>query len=141
MARNAKAGYDLRAEGASQSARKMVLYASAEAHSSIQKAVELLGLGSDALRQVPVNDRFQIELAALADAIARDRPQAISPFCVVGAAGTTNTGAIDDLNALADLCQREDLWLHVDGAFGAWAVLAPGAHQCGRHGAGRLAGL
>ena len=74
---------------------------------------------------MPVNERFQIDVAAVADAIAQDRAAGHRPFCVVGAAGTTNTGAIDDLNALADLCRREDLWFHVDGAFGAWAVLSP----------------
>jgi len=124
VARNAKAGFDLRREGIQAAPHKMMLYASREIHSSIQKAVELLGLGSDALRLVPVNDDFQIDLEALKAAIARDREEGHLPFCVVGAAGTVNTGAIDDLNALADICQQEDLWLHVDGAFGAWAALA-----------------
>jgi glutamate/tyrosine decarboxylase-like PLP-dependent enzyme len=126
VARNAKAGYDLRRQGVRSAPRAPVLYASQEIHSSIQKAVELLGLGSDALRYVPVNARFQIDLGALEAAIARDREHGHLPFCVVGAAGTVNTGAIDDLDALGDVCQREDLWLHVDGAFGAWAALAPG---------------
>jgi aromatic-L-amino-acid decarboxylase len=125
VARNTKAGYDLRREGLRARARHMVLYASDEIHSSVQKAVELIGLGSDALRFVPVNDRFQIDLEALKAAIAQDRKHGHMPLCVVGAAGTTNTGSIDDLNALADICQQEDLWFHVDGAFGAWAALAP----------------
>jgi aromatic-L-amino-acid decarboxylase len=130
VARNAKARFDLRLQGVQQAApHRMVLYASEEIHSSIQKAVELLGLGSGALRLVPVNDRFQIDLQALKANIARDREDGHQPFCVVGAAGTVNTGAIDDLEALADICQEEDLWLHVDGAFGAWAVLAPGARD------------
>jgi glutamate/tyrosine decarboxylase-like PLP-dependent enzyme len=105
----------------------MLVYASQEIHSSIQKAVELLGLGSDSLRQIPVNDAFQIDHRTLQKAIDEDRQAGHLPFCVVGAAGTTNTGAIDDLNALADICQREGLWFHIDAAFGAWAVLAPGA--------------
>jgi glutamate/tyrosine decarboxylase-like PLP-dependent enzyme len=129
VARNAKAGYDLRRQGVCAASYKMVLYASEEAHSSVQKAVELLGLGSDALRYVPVDDCFQIDLEALRTAIARDRQDGYQPFCVVGAAGTTNTGSIDDLDALADICQQEGLWLHVDGAFGAWAALAPGARH------------
>jgi glutamate/tyrosine decarboxylase-like PLP-dependent enzyme len=129
VARNTKAGYDLRREGIQAAQHTMVLYASQEIHSSIQKAVELLGLGSDALRLVPVNDSFQVDTEALKATIAQDRAHGHLPFCVVGAAGTTNTGAIDDLNALADICQQEELWLHVDGAFGAWAALAPGAQH------------
>ncbi|MCP4542064.1 MAG: aminotransferase class V-fold PLP-dependent enzyme [Chloroflexi bacterium] len=128
VARNAKAGYDLRREGIHTTPR-MVLYASQEIHSSVQKAIELLGLGSDALRLVPVDNLFQVDLEALRAAIAQDRQEGHQPFCVVGAAGTTNTGAIDDLNALADICEQEDLWLHVDGAFGAWAALAPNARH------------
>ncbi len=127
VARNTKAGYDLRREGLRAAPRKLTLYASQEIHSSIQKAVELLGLGSEALRYVPVNDRFQIDLGALAGAIAQDRSAGHLPFCVVGAAGTVNTGAIDDLDGLAAICQQEDLWLHVDGAFGAWVALTPQA--------------
>lgn len=126
VARNAKAGYDVRRKGMRAAPQNMVLYASAEIHSSIHKAVELLGLGSEALRLIPVSDQFQIDLEALQSSIANDRQDGCQPFCVVGAAGTVNTGAFDDLQALADICQDEDLWLHVDGAFGAWAVLAPG---------------
>jgi glutamate/tyrosine decarboxylase-like PLP-dependent enzyme len=129
VARNTVAGYDLRKEGVRSGSHRMMLYASEEVHSSVQKAVELLGLGSDALRRVPVNDDFQIDLEALRATIAQDRRDGHRPFCIVGAAGTTNTGAIDDLDALADICQRQDLWLHVDGAFGAWAALAPGARH------------
>jgi glutamate/tyrosine decarboxylase-like PLP-dependent enzyme len=125
VARNTKAGYDLRTKGLRAAPRKMVLYASSEAHSSLQKAVELLGLGSASLRKVPVNQALQIDLHELKAVIQKDRQQGYLPFCVIGAAGTTNTGAIDDLNALADICQEEDLWFHVDGAFGAWAAIAP----------------
>jgi aromatic-L-amino-acid decarboxylase len=127
VARNAKADFDLRLRGLQSATQKMALYASQEAHSSIQKAVELLGLGSEALRLLPVNDYFQIDLQTLKAAINKDREDGHLPFCVVGAAGTTNTGGIDDLDALADLCQQENLWLHVDGAFGAWAALSPKA--------------
>jgi glutamate/tyrosine decarboxylase-like PLP-dependent enzyme len=134
VARNAKAGYDLRRKGIRAARHNMVLYASQEIHGSVQRAVELLGLGSDALRPVPVNDRFQVDIEALKAAIAQDRADGHLPFCVVGAAGTTSTGAIDDLDALADTCQQEALWFHVDGAFGAWAALAPGAR-------GQLAGM
>jgi glutamate/tyrosine decarboxylase-like PLP-dependent enzyme len=125
VARNAKAGYDLRKEGLHSSLARMLVYASEEIHSSIGKAVEILGLGSDSLRKVPVNANYQLDLGMLREMLDADRHAGDKPFCVVGAAGTTNTGAFDDLEALADLCREEDLWLHVDGAFGAWAVLDP----------------
>jgi glutamate/tyrosine decarboxylase-like PLP-dependent enzyme len=127
VARNTKAGYNLRREGLQAAPQKMVLYASREIHSSIQKAAEMLGVGSDALHLIPVNDNFQIDLDLLIKTIDQDRQRGYLPFCIVGAAGTTNTGAVDDLNMLADICQQENLWFHVDGAFGAWAVLAPQA--------------
>jgi aromatic-L-amino-acid decarboxylase len=125
VARNTKAGYDLRKEGVNATSQKMVLYASQEAHSSVQKAVEIIGLGSGALRTVPVNDRLQIDLEALKTCIQQDRDRGHQPFCIVGLAGSTNTGAIDDLKSLAEICAQEDLWFHIDGAFGAWAAIAP----------------
>jgi len=127
VARNAKTDFDIRRKGLQSLPEKMTLYASQEIHSSIQKAVELLGLGNEALRLLPVNKYFQIDLGKLKAIIKKDRETGCMPFCVVGAAGTTNTGSIDDLNALADICQQENLWFHVDGAFGAWAILAPRA--------------
>ncbi len=129
VARNTQAGFDLRKLGLQASARKMILYGSGEMHSSIQKAVELLGLGSDALRHIPVNADFQIDIGALETAIAKDREAGCQPFCVVGNAGAVNTGSIDDLDTLADICQRERLWFHVDGAFGALAMLSPGLRR------------
>ncbi len=125
VARNARAEFDLRANGLGAAPRRMTLYASEETHSSNLKAVELLGLGQESLRLIPVNAEYQIDLNALEAAIAADRQAGHHPYCVIGNAGTVNTGAFDDLAALADLCQRENLWLHVDGAFGALAALAP----------------
>jgi len=125
VARHAKAPFDVRRLGVGGAPRPMVLYASTELHSSVQKAAELLGLGSDALRLVPVGADFRIRLEDLERAIQDDRSRGLSPFCVVGNAGTVNTGAIDDLERLADLCEQEGLWLHVDGAFGAMAWLCP----------------
>ena len=101
-----------------------VYYASAQTHNSVDKAVRLLGLGQRALHAIPVDAEFRIDLGALERAIAEDRAAGRRPFCVVGNAGTVNTGAIDDLTALADLCSQEGLWFHVDGAFGALAALS-----------------
>ena len=129
VARNANAKYDVRSNGVNAGNGRMTLYASQEIHSSVQKAVELLGLGSRALRRVPVDEGFRIDLEALRATIAENRRNGDLPFCVVGAAGTTNTGAVDDLNALADICAAEGLWLHVDGAFGAWAAITPGTRE------------
>lgn len=125
VARNVKAGFDVRQKGLQGTPRRMICYASTETHSSVQRAIELLGLGSDSLHQIPVNADYQIDFAALEKAIVADRAAGLQPFCIVGNAGTTNTGAFDDLNRLADICQREGLWFHADGAFGALAALTP----------------
>ena len=125
VARNSRAGYDLRSEGVDPGRRRLVAYASREVHSSVPKAMELLGLGRKALRELPVLADDTIDLAALGSAIAADRAAGHEPFLVVGCAGTVSTGALDPLDGLADLCAAEGLWFHVDGAFGALAALAP----------------
>jgi glutamate/tyrosine decarboxylase-like PLP-dependent enzyme len=124
VARSAKAGFNVREDGMHAAPQELTVYASIEVHSCNQKAVELQGIGSRNFRKIPVNDDYTINLEALKQAIAADRKAGYRPICVIGSAGTVNTGAIDDLNALADLCQEEDLWFHVDGAIGAVAVLA-----------------
>jgi aromatic-L-amino-acid decarboxylase len=124
VARNTMAGFDIRGRGLSASPESMCIYGSSEMHSSIHKAIELLGLGSDSIREIPVGSDFAVELSALEAAISEDHDAGHRPFCVVGCAGTVKTGTIDDLNALADICQREGLWFHIDGAFGALAALS-----------------
>lgn len=125
VARNARAGFDVRRQGVRGASGPLTVYASVETHSSVHKGVELLGLGSEALRLVPVNAQFEIEVGALERMLREDRAAGCRPICVVGNAGTVGTGAIDDLRALADLSAREDVWFHVDGAFGSLAALVP----------------
>jgi glutamate/tyrosine decarboxylase-like PLP-dependent enzyme len=106
-------------------ARPLVVYASTEVHSSVDKAVALLGLGTDQLHRIPVDGSWRIDVRALSERIAADRGAGLEPLAVVASAGTVATGAIDDLDAVADVCRDERLWLHVDGAFGALAALSP----------------
>lgn len=125
VARNTKAGFDIRNQGIAAAPRRLVLYGSVEMHSSIEKAVEMLGLGRYALRLIPTDENFQIDIDALKHAITTDRADGLQPFCIIGCAGTVGTGTIDPLDDLADLARQEELWLHVDGAFGALAAVAP----------------
>ncbi|MBZ0283185.1 MAG: amino acid decarboxylase [Anaerolineae bacterium] len=119
VARNTKAPVDIRKVGLQGDLPRMVLYTSVEAHSCHQKNAEVLGLGRDSIRFIPVDENYQIKLDALRQAIEADKAAGYLPFCVIGSAGTVKTGAYDDLNALADLCAEHNLWLHIDGAFGA----------------------
>ncbi len=127
VARNARAGFDVRAQGVAAAPARPVMYASREVHNSVVKAVELLGLGRDALRLVPVTPEYEMDVAALERLIAADRAAGVAPLAVIANAGAVNTGAIDPIDRIADVCARENLWLHVDGAFGAWAAIAPRA--------------
>ena len=124
VARDAKAGFNAKMKGLA-SGPPLVVYCSSETHSSVQKAVQILGLGSEGLRYVKCDRDFRIDMNALRDAVAADRKQGRRPVCVIGNAGTVNSGAIDDLDALASFCREEDLWFHVDGAFGLLAALSP----------------
>ncbi len=125
VARNVKSGIDLRELGLSALEKPLRFYASDQVHSCHQKAIEQLGLGNRALRRIPTDDSFRIDIAALRRAIAEDCAAGFQPACIVANAGTVNTGAIDDLEALADLAAEENLWLHVDGCIGALLAIAP----------------
>jgi aromatic-L-amino-acid decarboxylase len=105
--------------------RPLIIYASAEAHSCISKAVELIGLGQQSLHRIPVNEDFTIDSAALALAIQQDIKAGLVPCAVVATAGTVNTGAIDDLDSIAQLATDHGMWMHVDGAYGAIAAADP----------------
>lgn len=105
-----------------------VFYSSAEGHHSLDKSAGLLGLGRRALRRIAVNDRLQLDLERLEDAIRKDMASGHCPFCVVATAGTTSSGAIDEIAGLSEICRRHNLWLHVDGAYGA-AVLFSRQHR------------
>ena len=125
IARTHALGVDVRRTGVASSGKRLVAYTSAAAHGCIAQAMDLSGLGIAALRLLPTDDHHQIEIAALTEAIARDRKAGLTPFLVVGTAGTVDTGAIDDLAALAGIARKEKLWFHVDGAIGALAIMAP----------------
>ena len=125
VARNAKAGVDVRAEGIGALPKPLRFYASDQVHSCHQKALEILGLGHQALRLVPTDAAFRLDIAALEAAIADDRARGFEPAAVIASAGTVNTGAVDDLQAVGALCRREGLWFHVDGCIGALLRIAP----------------
>lgn len=124
VARDTAGDSEIPLRGVRSAAGPLALYASTETHSSVHKAAQILGLGREAVRPVPVDDSWKIDPVALTEAIARDRAAGWTPFAVVGNAGTVNTGAVDDLVALSTIAGREGLWLHVDGAFGALARLS-----------------
>lgn len=123
-ARDHHLGADARTRGLQQRASPLVLYASDQAHSSMDKAVSMLGIGTDNLRHIPSDAAQRMRVDLLAQAIAADRAAGRTPFCVVASAGTVTTGAIDPIAELSSLCRAEGLWLHVDGAYGALSALS-----------------
>lgn len=125
VARTAAAGVETRHEGVAQRAARLTAYTSAEAHGCIAQAMELAGLGSARLRRIDVDGAGRMDADALLRAIEADRAGGLQPFLVVATAGTVNTGAIDPLQSIADICTRMGLWFHVDGAFGALAAFSP----------------
>lgn len=124
IARDAELAGNVRRRGLAASPTRLAAYASVAVHGSVAKALDLCGLGQDTLRLVPTDRRGRINLEELERAIANDGKTGCKPFLIVGTAGTVDTGAVDDLEGLADLARRERLWFHVDGAYGALAMLA-----------------
>jgi aromatic-L-amino-acid/L-tryptophan decarboxylase len=127
-ARAARAPWPVRTEGlAAAGAPPLRVYCSAETHTWVQKAADLFGLGTDAVRWIETDDEQRLLVPALRERIVADRAEGALPFLVVGTAGSVSTGAVDPLDELAEVCRSEELWFHVDGAYGAPAVLAPDA--------------
>ncbi len=125
IARMHAAGKVVRQEGIATHGANLVGYTSASAHGCLAQAMDLSGLGSNALRRIACNASHQIDIAALEKAIAADRQAGLQPFFIAGTAGTVDVGAIDDLSSLAELARRESLWFHVDGAYGALGMMSP----------------
>ncbi len=125
VARDTELGFETRCSGVGTGGKRLAAYASAGVHGCVGRALDTAGIGSDALRRIAVDSRYRIDLAALRAAIEADRRAGMTPFLLIGTAGTVDTGAIDDLDALADLAGGEKLWFHVDGACGALAMLSP----------------
>ena len=126
-ARTAKAGWDVRKTGISGSHPRLTLYASSETHTWVQKAADLFGFGTDAIRWIPVDEHQRLKTGDLRRQIELDLMRGDRPFLVVGTAGSVSTGAIDPLPEMAAICREHDLWFHVDGAYGALAAALPDA--------------
>ena len=125
IARTGALGAGVRRQGIAAAGKRLTAYTSKGAHGCIAQAMDLAGFGTDMLRIIPMNDRFQMDLGALQEAIAIDKRAGLAPFFIAGTAGTVDTGAIDPLSAIADIARREAVWFHVDGAHGALGMLAP----------------
>lgn len=125
VARNSYPGLEVRKKGLQQVEQQLLLYASAETHSCVQKAAEVAGIGEAGIRYVRVGKDYRLDIDHLEELLAADRAAGHLPFCLVGNAGTVNTGAIDPLEDMLRIARREQMWFHVDGAFGALAKLVP----------------
>src|SRR5688572_20334104 len=115
----------IRAAGLRNAPGQLVVYASTQIHNCVQKAVELLGIGSEYYRRIPVNGSYRIRPDLLQEQIEQDIRAGLHPFCIIGNAGTVNTGAIDDLELLSGIAKQYNCWFHVDGAFGAVLNILP----------------
>jgi aromatic-L-amino-acid decarboxylase len=124
VARVRSAGWEVRMEGLAGHPT-LVAYVSEEGHSCLDKSMGILGMGRNQLRKIPVDSDYRIQVEALEEAIRADRTAGLQPYCLIGNAGTVNTGAVDPLDALAETAVRHNVWFHVDGAYGAFAALVP----------------
>lgn len=124
VARTKALGLASRRQGLAASPHKLVAYTSVGAHACVSQAIDMAGIGIDALRLISVDAKFAMNLDELEQRIAADRAAGYTPFLIAGTAGTVDVGAIDDLDALADIAQRHQLWFHIDGAYGALAMLS-----------------
>lgn len=124
VARKSKATWNIQKQGLTEG-RRLIVYASQETHTWIVKAADMFGLGTDAIRWVPTGEDLRIKTGQLENMIRGDVRRRLSPFLVVGSAGTVQTGAIDPLAELSAICRRHNLWFHVDGAYGAFAAAVP----------------
>ncbi len=126
VARNMKANFNVRNSGMKQdrSDKNMILYVSEEVHVCVPKAANILGIGTDNIRYVNVDQNFCLDTNDLRKTIVEDQKNGLHPFCVVASAGTVNTGAIDPLESIADICKQYNLWFHVDAAYGGFAALS-----------------
>ncbi|MFK7970638.1 MAG: aspartate aminotransferase family protein [Bacteroidia bacterium] len=123
-ARERASSWNINLEGLQASPRYRI-YASAETHSSIEKAIKIAGLGATNFVKVPVNDRFELDVEALANLVQKDREAGYTPLCVVATLGTTGVTAMDPVEAMAEFCEKEKLWLHIDAAYAGTALALP----------------
>jgi glutamate/tyrosine decarboxylase-like PLP-dependent enzyme len=128
VARHAKCGFDVRAKGLQHPGSRLTFYKATECHGCHQKALELMGIGADFIRTVPHDSAYRMQPSALDRLLEQDRKDGFTPVAVIATAGTVNTGAIDPLLEIADICRSRNVWLHVDGAYGAPAILS-GAYR------------
>src|ERR1044072_3896300 len=121
----ARVGREIKRRGVRRAAGDLVIYASEQCHYSIDKSADILGLGREALRKIPTDERFDISLDAVKAAIAADRGAGLIPCCIVGVAGTTSTGVVDPLESLAEIARESGCWYHVDAAYGGPLAFSP----------------
>lgn len=127
--RHVKSENNVRQNGMTAEPRQMIVYTSAHGHSCIEKAVHMLGIGAKNLRIIPLDEQHRMDVDKLREAIRIDREAGLYPVCVAASAGTTNTGAIDKLDEIADICEAENLWFHIDGAYGGFGILSEQAQH------------